>query len=234
MNKKEPIKYFYTYLAGPIEKDTSDGGQTWRNKITPYLDDLNIYVQDPCKTEPDATGMDVIMAQEQFNKWIISGNKEIFHRKFKIIIKKDLRMVARSDFIIVHLFKDIETTGTIHEMVHAWERKIPIYVIWYNPQVKLSKWALQLIKESGGDIFPNIKQCVDFITAEYAPEELSLFRKAIQYVAYLYRTIEGSLYQMKINRMKRAAETQKERKAREEKAARKLEEEIKEVSQDGN
>ena len=46
------------------------------------LDDAGIAVQDPCKTEPLATGMDVVTAQEQFNRWIKGGRYDLFADKF--------------------------------------------------------------------------------------------------------------------------------------------------------
>ena len=49
--------------------------------------------------------------------------------KFKKVVEKDMRMVHRSDFLIVHLFPDIPTTGTIHEMAEAWRQKKPVYLI---------------------------------------------------------------------------------------------------------
>jgi len=94
------FKLFYTYLAGPIEQDTEDGGQKWRDVITPTLDDAGISVQDPCKTEPLATGMDVVTAQDQFNRWIKGGRYDLFAEKFELVVQKDMRMVDRSEILI--------------------------------------------------------------------------------------------------------------------------------------
>lgn len=49
---------------------------------------------------------------------------EEIHRQMKIIVRKDLRCVDISDFLIVILPKGIRTTGAIHESTVAdWEKK---------------------------------------------------------------------------------------------------------------
>ena len=214
LTHKINIKLFYVYLAGPIEQDTDDGGQKWRDSITVPLDKCNICVQDPCKTEPLATGMDVVTAQDQFNKWIKGGNYDIFAKKFKVIVDKDMRMVHRSDFIIVRLFPGIGTTGTIHEMAEAWRLKKPIYLIYYGAKNKISKWALYLTTNSGGRVFDNRKQCVDYIEAITNSKILSLRQKIVQYIKGIIRGIEGVIYERKVEKIKRKNETSKEKEKR--------------------
>lgn len=209
------LKLFFTYLAGPIELDTSDGGQSWRNTTTPPLDEAGVYVQDPCKTEPLATGMDVVTAQDQFNRWIRGGRYDLFADKFKIVVQKDMRMVRRSDFIIVHLFPEIGTTGTIHEMAEAWRLKKPIYLIYYGAVSSISKWALYLTTSSGGKVFPNKKQCTDFIAERYAVKTLHWHTLVIQTVKAVCRLIEGNGYEAKLKRKNIANETDEERELRE-------------------
>jgi len=204
------MKLFHTYLAGPIELDTDDGGQKWRDVITPALDEVGIYVQDPCKTEPLATGMDVVTAQEQFNRWIKGGRYDLFADKFKLIVEKDMRMVNRSDFIIVHLFPDIGTTGTIHEMARAWRLKKPIYLIYYGPISQLSKWALYLTTDSGGRVFPNKKQLTDYIAEHYSTKALHWHRIAIQAVKSIYKHIENNIFESRLQRRKLLNETSEE------------------------
>ena len=205
------FQLFYTYLAGPIEQDTEDGGQKWRDVITPILDELGISVQDPCKTEPLATGMDVVTAQEQFNRWIKGGRYDLFADKFKLVVEKDMRMVNRSDFIIVHLFPDIGTTGTIHEMARAWRLHKPIYLIYYGPISNLSKWALFLTTDSGGRVFPNKKQLTDFITETYSLKQLHWHILIIQFIKSILRNIEGKLYDRRLKLRKILNETSDER-----------------------
>lgn len=198
------IKLFYTYLAGAIEADKKDGGQGWRDAVTPALDTAGIYVQDPCKTEPLVTGMDVIEAQEKFNGWIQSGNYHKFADKFEKIVEKDIRMVHKSDFIIVHLFPDIPTTGTIHEMAEAWRIGKPIYIIWTEAIVKLSKWAIYLCTSSGGRVFPNKKQLSEYIALICDLKRQSLRVQIIQFIKAIGRLIEERIYQYRLRNIKKS------------------------------
>jgi len=215
MNFFKNLKLFYTYLAGPIEQDTSDGGQSWRNNMTPALDEAGVYVQDPCKTEPLATGMDVVTAQDQFNRWIRGGRYDLFADKFKLVVEKDMRMVKRSDFVIVHLFPNIGTTGTIHEMAEAWRLNKPIYLIYYGAVSSVSKWALYLTTSSGGKVFPNKKQCADYIAERYATKNLHWHTLVIQTVKAIYRLLEGNAYENKLRLKNRLNESEEEKTVRE-------------------
>lgn len=198
------IKLFYTYLAGAIEADKETGGAKWRDAITPSLDETGIYVQDPVKTEPLVTEMTVIEAQEKFNAWIASGHYDKFAEKFEKVVQKDIRMVHRSDFLIVHLFLDIPTVGTIHEMAEAWRLGIPIYLIWTESKSKLSKWALYLVTDSGGRIFDNKKQLIDYISIRYDRKIQSLRVLVVQFCKALCRMIGEKIYKIKLNKIKRS------------------------------
>ncbi len=210
------IKLFYTYLAGPIEFDTKDGGQSWRNSITPSLDKILLYCQDPCLTEPLATDMTVIEAQEKFNGWIQSGNYDFFTNKFEKIVDKDLRMVHKSDFLIVHLFPEIPTTGTIHEMGEAWRLKKPIYLIWKGAKSKLSKWALYLVISSGGRLFESENKLSEYLAVKYDISNQSLKIQIEQAIKAIGRTIEEKVYLYKLNKSKRIAKDLKEKIKKEE------------------
>lgn len=155
-----------------------------------------------CKTEPLVTGMDVLEAQEQFNKWIMSGNYDKFAEKFEKIVQKDIRMVHRSDFVIVHLFPDIPTTGTIHEMAEAWRLKKPIYLIWKDAKSKVPKWALYLTTSSGGRLFDNGKQLTDYIALRYKVKNQSLRIQIVQFCKAICRLIGERIYTYKLNKIK--------------------------------
>jgi len=188
-------------LAGAIEFDKKDGGQSWRNSITPGLDNAGIYVQDPVKTEALATGMDVMEAQVKFNEWIQSGNYPLFESKFKKIVEKDIRLVNRSDFLIVHLFPDIPTIGTIHEMALCWMQKKPIYLIWKDAKSKLSKWALYLVISSGGKLFSSENKLIEFLSVKYAIKNQSLRVQIIQLCKSFFRLLDEYTYTAILTRL---------------------------------
>ena len=197
------LKLFYTYLAGAIENDKETGGAKWRDAITPALDESGVYVQDPVKTEALVTEMTVIEAQEKFNAWIGSGHYDKFAEKFEKVVQKDIRMVHRSDFLIVHLFLDISTVGTIHEMAEAWRLGKPIYLIWTDSKIKLSKWALYLVTDSGGKLFDSKKQLTDYIAIRYDYKIQSLRVLIVQFCKAIFRTIGEKIYSIKLKNIKR-------------------------------
>ena len=196
------LKLFYLYLAGAIEFDKKEGGQGWRNNITPPLDKMLLYIQDPCLTEALVTGMTVMEAQEKFNGWIQSGNYKLFTDKFEKIVDKDIRMVHRSDFLVVHLFPNIKTTGTIHEMAEAWRQKKPVYLIWKDAKSNLSKWALYLVISSGGRLFESENKLVEFLSVKYAIENQSFRKQITQILKSIVRLIDEKIYTLKIKRIK--------------------------------
>ncbi len=156
-----------------------------------------------CKTEPLVTGMDVLEAQDQFNKWIMSGNYDKFAEKFEKIVQKDIRMVHRSDFVVVHLFPDIPTTGTIHELAEAWRIKKPLYLIWKDAKSKVPKWALYLVTSSGGKLFDNGKQLTDYIALKYEVKNQSLRIQIVQFCKAICRMIGEKIYTHKLNEIKK-------------------------------
>ena len=147
--------------------------------------------------------MNVLEAQDQFNKWIMSGNYDKFAEKLEKIVQKDIRMVHRSDFVIVHLFPDIPTTGTIHEMAEAWRIKRPLYLIWKDAKSKVPKWALYLVTSSGGQLFDNGKQLTDFIALKYNIKNQSLRIQVIQFCKSICRLIGEQVYTYKLNKIKK-------------------------------
>ena len=155
-----------------------------------------------CKTEPLVTDMTVMEAQEKFNGWIQSGNYKLFTDKFEKIVDKDIRMVHRSDFLIVHLFPNIKTTGTIHEMAEAWRQNKPIYLIWKEAKSNLSKWALYLVISSGGRLFESENKLIDFLAVKYAIKNQSFRKQITQILKSIIRLIDEKIYTFRIKKGK--------------------------------
>lgn len=158
-----------TYLAGSIQ-DIKDGGVYWRDKITPKLTELGIIVNDPCKSECNhAFGATIVESREQLKKMKRSGNFEAFDEHMRRIIQDDLKKVTESNFIIVYWSNEYKHGGTIHEIVHAWQNHIPIYMICYDSKTDMNDWVLALVRQNG-IIFENFSQAVDHIKETYKAE----------------------------------------------------------------
>lgn len=79
----------------------------------------------------------------------------------------DWEAVLRSDFIIANIDKDVQTIGTIGEILVAYLFKIPIYLIINVPKTEANSTLLAWVLESGGDVFYSVNECVNFIKERY-------------------------------------------------------------------
>lgn len=93
---------------------------------------------------------------------LIDGNKEE-----ELKFWGDYEAVARSDFIVAYMRKDIQTVGTIGEIFEAMLLKIPVYLIIDTPKTETNSTLLYWVRYSGGEIFYKMEDCVKFIKEKY-------------------------------------------------------------------
>jgi len=187
-----------TYLIGPMEKVASgDNGRGWRDKLRPDLETLidengnTIYIFDPTIEENNKTGMTTKELHSKMDGWISAGHIDKVIEGMDIIwrgktfTKKtddekraelihllgDIDYVRNSDFIIARLEENDSPCGTYGEALLAFERKIPIYLIQTMPKSKYNKSFLGWVYGSGGDIFDNPTQLIDFLKKKYKLKE---------------------------------------------------------------
>ena len=92
-----------TYLAGPMEHVGIQEASSWRDQLTPKLNEMLIKVLDPCKTEAIKTGFELQISKEKVYGAKRSGHWESFDLWMDAIIYGDLIDVHRSDFILAYL-----------------------------------------------------------------------------------------------------------------------------------
>lgn len=120
------------YLAGAIE-GAINGGQGWRDEITPLLEQLGFTVYNPLK---DTANLFVEVAElKQQNKM-----EEVASLKW--IRDRDLVLVDQSDVIICYLDMDEKPVGTFEEIFRANEDKKPVLLWIKQPLNSLSSWIL--------------------------------------------------------------------------------------------
>jgi hypothetical protein len=84
----------------------------------------------------------------------------------------DYEAVVRSDFIIVHLPKDVKTTGTILEMEICYLFGIPIYLILPTcSKTEANSTLIDITMKSGGEVFYNVGECCKFVREKYKLKE---------------------------------------------------------------
>lgn len=120
------LKNQRVYLAGAMDR-VPDRGSSWRDSITPFLEEMDIIVFNPIK-KPTDIGLEDrdshLLRQEL--------KKQNDYSKLAIVMKTiravDLRLVDISDFLIVNLNLDIHPCGTYEEIFLANRQKKPIII----------------------------------------------------------------------------------------------------------
>lgn len=79
----------------------------------------------------------------------------------------DYEAVARSNFIIAYMKKDIQTVGTIGEIFEAMLLNIPVYLIIDTPKTETNSTLLYWVRYSGGEIFYTVKDTVTYLRDKY-------------------------------------------------------------------
>lgn len=96
------------------------------------------------------------------NRKLIDGNEE---RDF--IFWGDWEAVLRSDFIVANIKKDVQTIGTVGEIVLTYMFNIPIYLIIDVPKTECNSTLLHWVLSSGGDVFYSVNDCIKFLKDKY-------------------------------------------------------------------
>jgi len=195
MDKTKPVtllnNLYKTYLIGSMEDPAkNDGGIGWRALNTPQLNARGIYCFDPTREEIKKVGMPTNELMEKLKGWQLSGNWELFVSTMRKIwrgtsivlptdgtnevqmvhVMGDVDYVEHSDFLIWHHEEGDKPGGTIAELVIAWYRGIPVYLVTNCPKSKMNKSLLYFLLDSGhgqGRIFRDFEALFGFLDGKY-------------------------------------------------------------------
>lgn len=163
------LKYS-TYLVGSIQ-DAADGGVGWREKLTKSLVEDGFIVLDPCKSECNHSLATTMEEQKKKLENLKRGGEwPVWDKVLADIRRSDLVCVNSSKFLIILYDPSRKYGGTVHEIVEAWQKGIPMYTVSYQPVTEFNDWILSLLRDNfknGGKIFHNFKQLTDFLAEEY-------------------------------------------------------------------
>jgi len=139
------LKNKAVYLTGPITAAIDDG-VGWREYITPRLLSFGLIVDDPVKNTVNGLG-EIGDDKTKFKCLIQERRFEQARREFSPIVRKDLRSVDKSDFLIFYYDPKIPMFGTIHELVIANQQRKPILMFVPDDKVEgINPWVFTLIK----------------------------------------------------------------------------------------
>ncbi len=97
------------------------------------------------------------------NKFLIDGN-ELRDLDFW----GDEEAVIRSNFIVTYMEKNVKTVGTIREIHDCYLFDIPVYLIIPDQtKTELNSTLLEMVINSGGEAFYNVKECANYIKNKY-------------------------------------------------------------------
>ena len=90
------LKNQRVYLAGAMDR-VVDRGATWRDNITPFLEEMGVVVFNPI-TKPTTTGMEDSDSHAIKTKLKQKERYDELSEMMKVIRRVDLRLVDISDF----------------------------------------------------------------------------------------------------------------------------------------
>ena len=137
------LKNQRVYLAGAMDR-VADRGTTWRDSITPFLDQLGIVVFNPI-SKPGNVGLEDTDVHNVKKKLKEREDYSELSFVMKSIRGVDLRLVDISDFLIVNLNLDIHPCGTYEEIFWANRQKKPIIIHMEQGKKNTPDWLFGTI-----------------------------------------------------------------------------------------
>lgn len=135
---QQNLKNLRCYLAGPIEFSQNEIDKT---ELVNFLVSKKVKVLDPKKITFGGEISELKNRNELFEK----EDFQTIREQMKKIVRKDLRCVDISDFIIAFLPKDVRTTGTIHEIIEADRQKKPVLIICQEGVKYIPAWVFGIV-----------------------------------------------------------------------------------------
>lgn len=145
------------YLCGPLHA-CADDGIGWREQVAPKLTQYGLDVLDPTKITANGCG-EVGDDKAKFKQLIKEEKFLEAKRALWPVVRRDLRMVDKADFLILNYAPLIPTIGTWNEVVVASMQKKPILLKYDRSELAhFNIWVLSLIKShcifsEWGDLF---------------------------------------------------------------------------------
>lgn len=193
MNWSKPITVdnclLKCYEVGSMESTAdNDGGVGWRKYLTPLLNSRGIFAFDPTREEIAKVGMPTeeflaklaeLVEDSDYNEFLIQMGKiwkgntvtKFENGKYEMVhCMGDVNYVEYSNFLIWHHKEGDKPGGTIAELVIAWTRGIPVYLVTEMPITKLNKSLLFFLLDSGhrqGRVFKSFKGLLQFLDKKY-------------------------------------------------------------------
>lgn len=148
------------YLAGPIH-DVKDDGKGWRDTMTPRLKELGLNIDDP--THKSIYGIGEVADDKVLFKQLAKDRDfDKLREKFWPVVRKDLRMVDKADFLIAVYSPNVKMLGTIQELTVAQTQRKPILIYCAEEEAgDINPWILTFVKK--GCFFTNWDELIEYL-----------------------------------------------------------------------
>lgn len=161
-------KCAYVYLAGAIDF-APDGGVGWRKDITEKLIELGIplsHILSPTRKPYNNLDIHLSNESERLARFRKDEDWDKHDNLMGMIAHLDLRLVDKSDFLIVYFPADekgnrIPSYMTIHEIVTAREQQKPVLVIWDGGKKTCSGYIMWIVGNK--HVFGSVDQMLKYL-----------------------------------------------------------------------
>jgi nucleoside 2-deoxyribosyltransferase len=167
------LKNQRVYLAGAMDR-VADRGATWRDNITPFLEEMGVVVFNPI-TKPTTTGLEDHDSHVVKTKLKQKERYDELSEMMKVIRRVDLRLVDISDFLIVNLNLDIHPCGTYEEIFWANRQKKPIIIHMEQGKIQAPDWLFGTIPHQ--TIFSSWEDIKDYLNHINTSENIDTYRR---------------------------------------------------------
>jgi nucleoside 2-deoxyribosyltransferase len=167
------LKNQRVYLAGAMDR-VADRGTTWRDNITPFLENLGIVVFNPI-IKPTDIGLEDHDTHILKTKLKQQKRYDELTSVMKPIRAVDLRLVDRSDFLIVNLDLDVHPCGTLEELFWANRLKRPILIHMVQGKHNAPDWLFGTIPHQM--IFSNWEELKNYLTLINSAENIDTHKR---------------------------------------------------------
>jgi nucleoside 2-deoxyribosyltransferase len=131
-----------TYLCGNLE--CTEDAEDWRARLGSELNKLNIQVLDPTKQMFLGQKSETQEMRDELKAWREEENFAAIHDFMKDIIRRDLRAVDLSTFLICKLEPERPTFGTVTEItIAAMQRKPLLFIL--KDKKKMPLWLIGMV-----------------------------------------------------------------------------------------
>jgi hypothetical protein len=153
------------YLCGPIEA-AEDGGRLWRRKLAPFLrDQLGHRVYDPAE---DARKNLTEEETANFRAWQTT-DLDRFRRTARKMVAFDLDLLEhKADYLVCYWDgAGAQSGGTPAELIAAYRKGIPIYLVSPLPVEEINMWLLGCSDQ----LFSSIEDLKEFLASRFSREK---------------------------------------------------------------